>query len=237
MKLIQRIISSFKEYGPSSGLVYIFHRALQRMSKNAGLYYYDWTIQPVTNKRIIPERIASKYAYRKIEKGDKALQEIPVPSGVLDFRYEQDSECIALFKDDKLAAYIWLTYGSYDEDEIRATFHLDPPHQAVFDYNLYIIPDFRMGMAFAAIWDYVNRYLFDKGIRYTYSRITHTKINSAGAHKLLGARFIGKSITLKLWNFQLMYTTQTPKLSVLFDSNKRVRINLTPEDRHDRDLT
>ena len=215
-----------RELGALSGSVYVLSRALRTISPASGIFFYDWTVQPITGNRILPEKRASRYTHKIITGYDPLFKAMPILEELIEHRLRQQVECIALFKDEALVGFIWFAFGSYIEDEVRINFLLEPQDQSVFDFNLYIFPEHRLGYAFAAIWDVANRYLYGRGVRYTYSRITHIKRNSLASHNRLGASIIGWSITLKIARFELTITRKPLRVFWSLKDAKRLHVTM-----------
>ena len=83
-------------------------------------------------------------------------------------------------------------------------FPAEPLGEAVFDFDVYVFPEHRMGRAFVSIWGAVNRVLHERGIRWTFSRITRFNVASRNAHIRLGARRIGSALFFKAWALEAM---------------------------------
>lgn len=228
MKLLRSLKSTYRELGPLSGSVYLTDQAMQRLWPNSGIFFYDWVVQPVTPNRLLAESRAAKYRHQIIKGNDPLVEQMPIRPEIVSKRIDEEAECIAVFKGENLVAFIWLTYGSYIEDEVRIDFHLQPEEQSAFDFNLYIFPKYRLGYAFAAIWDIANDYLYRRGIRYSYSRITHLKRNSFSSHGKLGARKIGASLTLKLGKLELSMIRRPFKVFFSLRDTDRLSVIMKP---------
>jgi len=212
-----------------SGSVYLLDQAMQRVLPNSGIFFYDWMVQPITDKRLLPEKRASKYTHEIIKTDHALFKEMPIQPEIIQDRLKQQAECVALFKDGVLVGFIWFTFGTYIEDEVRLNFLLEPKDQSVFDFNLYIFPKYRLGHVFAATWDVANRYLYDRGFRYSYSRITHLKRNSISSHSKLGAYKVGASLTLKLGGLELTVVRRPFRLFFSMSRDKRLDVCMTAE--------
>ena len=69
---------------------------------------------------------------------------------------------------------------------------------SVFDFDFYIYPEHRMGLAFVALWNGANAFLSSRGIRFpTFSRLT--RFNTARiAHRHFGWKHVGRALFLQL---------------------------------------
>jgi len=229
VSVFKSLRNTYRELGFLSGSVYLLHQLMQRVSQSSGIYFYDWVVQPVTANRLLPEKRAAKYTHKVIQGDHPLVKEMPVLPEIIEERVSQGAECVALFKGDALVGFIWFTFGSYAEDEVRIDFLLEPRDESVFDFNLYIFPKYRLGYTFAAIWDVANHYLYDRGIRYSYSRITHIKRNSFSSHSKLGATRLGASLTLKLGGFEITFVRRPFKVFFSLSDTKRLKVEMRPK--------
>ncbi len=55
---------------------------------------------------------------------------------VLAYRYRQGAICLAAISEDTVVGYMWLLFGAYEEDEVRARFV--PQSDAAFDFDIYV---------------------------------------------------------------------------------------------------
>ena len=104
-----------------------------------------------------------------------------------------------------------------------------PPEESVFDFDFYVYPEHRLGIAFLGLWNGANEYLYNKGIKYTFSRITRTNIASARAHKKLGMKKIGSAVILKIGSIEVMLSTISPRFHISASEKNRVNILLRPK--------
>lgn len=226
--MLERMLDPFKEFGLFGGFLYSADRILGKLSPSLRLYYHYWFVQPIAEKPLLPEKYLADTTVRQIEQGDPLLERMPVPPEMLRFRFKQDAVCLALFVKEEFAGYIWFAFGRYDEDEARCTFVLLPESQSVFDFDLYLFPKYRAGIAFLALWDYASKYLRDRGIRYSYSRMTAYKLNSAKSHSHLGMKRIGVAVVLRMWALEIIFASRSPYIYVSLKDVSRLPITLTP---------
>lgn len=227
--MLNRIRGPFREFGWFGGSLYSIDRLLQSISPKLRLYYHYWMVQPVPEKALVPAKYGEQIDVREIARGDPLLDRFPVRPEILNLRFAQGAICLALFLKSELAGYFWFAFGRYEEDEARCTFLLEPEGASVFDFDLYLFPDFRGGIAFLAIWDGASRYLRERGIRYSYSRLTAYKHLSAKSHSHFGWKRLGSAVVLRLWGLEVMFLSRVPYLFVSLSDRRRVPIHLAPE--------
>jgi hypothetical protein len=130
---------------------------------------------------------------------------------VLARRHGQGAECLAAYRGAELLGFMWFVCGAYDEDEVRARFVPATPLGA-WDFDIEILPQHRMGMAFARLWDAANARLRARDVRWTYSRISAFNAPSRAAHKRAGALTLGNAVFVRCGRWQWTAATLAPYL-------------------------
>lgn len=226
--LLARLSSPLREFGFAAGSLYILDQGLRRLSPQLGLFLYELMVQPITDRRLLPAGLSKNLTFRQIRRGDPEIQLMPARPDVKEIRFEQGAMCLGAYQRDTLIGYIWLSFGDYREDEVRCTYVLPADHPAVFDFDLYVMPEKRMGIGFLGVWHGANQHLQDRGIRYTFSRVTRFNTASRRSHARLGARRVGVAVFLKLWGLQLMVSAIRPYIHVSVRGRKAPRLILNP---------
>lgn len=213
--------------GSVAAICYGINRVLTRFRIPACIYIYELLAQPVADKPIVPSRLGRSFVVRQINAGDPVLTKIPVPPQVIHERFGQSAVCLGMFKNDELAAYLWLCLGPYNEDEVRCTFEPQPGGESAWDFDVYVFPEHRMGIAFARLWDVANEYLRDRQIAYTFSRVSAFNTISAKSHRRLDARKIGRAVFLVTGFVQLMLCSRHPYVHLSLRSASKPTIRVT----------
>lgn len=224
--MLKRITSPMTEFGWFAGLLYVVDRLLQRISPSLRLYSYELLVQPIPEAPLLPGKLAAIYEFRQISKGDPEIALMPARPEIKESRFKQNAVCLGAFKKAKLVGYLWLSFGTYEEDEVRCTFVLPNDGQSVFDFDLYVMPEHRMGLAFAGVWDGASQYLRTRGVKVSYSRMTRVNVASRRAHQRLGTRRIGQMFVLKLWTVECTVATVAPYLHLSLTKHNRARLRL-----------
>jgi hypothetical protein len=151
---------------------------------------------------------------------------------VIQWRYRQGAICLGAFEGTHFLGYVWLLLGAYEEDEVRCRFIPMPEGKAAWDFDVYVVPRYRFGMGFLRLWDEANRYLKERGIQWTMSRISAFNAVSLASHRRLGARVVGHAVFVVLGPCQLAVTTVFPfvRLSIGTRNEPRIRV-YPPESR------
>jgi len=227
LNVLNKLMDPIREFGSWAGVLYIIDRAFARISPELRLFVYEIVVQPISNKPLIPSRWIKNLVFREIERGDPLLALMPARDDIKEQRYRQRAKCLGAFKQDKLIGYIWFANGSYEEDEVKCTFVVTPVGESVFDFDLYLFPEHRMGLGFVALWNGANEYLHGRGVKYTFSRLTRFNMASRRAHERLGSVRVGTTIFLRLWRLEFMFATIFPYLHLCLGT-RRARLKLEP---------
>jgi len=121
------------------------------------------------------------------ERGSPLCQAFPRPSAVIERRYRHGARCLAASVKGRFAGFIWVQRERYEEDEVRCTYVLRDAQQAVWDFDVYVAPEFRWGRTMARLWEAADDRLAAEGVRWSLSRISAFKPESLAAHRRLGA--------------------------------------------------
>lgn len=228
-QMLEKLTSPFKEFGPFGGLIYLIDQMLSSISPKLRLYYYELMIQPIPSAPLLPERITKSLEFRQISQQDPDMAHIHIPAEIIEYRFAQGAICLGAYKQQEMIGYIWFSFDTYEEDEVRCTFVLQPSKESVFDFDLYLYPKYRLGFGFVSLWDGASGLLRDRGIRYTYSRLSRFNTESRRAHEHLGWKCVGRCVFLKTWNAELMFATLFPYVHFGVSNDSRVRLTMTPD--------
>jgi hypothetical protein len=223
------LLGPLREFGVIAGTLYGIDRILASSSPHTRLYVYDLMVQPITDKPLAAARLPKRLEVREIKLGDPEIGSMPVRPDVMQARLAQDVTCLGAFKNGGLIGYMWFCRRAYDEDEVRCTYVLGDERRSVFDFDFYIFPQYRMGLAFVGLWNGANQYLRSRGIHYTFSRLTHFNIASRRAHQHLGWRVVGRALFLKAWRLEFMLSSVSPYVHISMTDRRRVRLTLQPD--------
>src|SRR5207244_10315742 len=118
----------------------------------------------------------------EIRPGDPEIELMPARPDIKELRFAQNAICLGAFQKGKFIGYIWFCFRIYDEDEVRCTFLLTPRDEAVFDFDLYIFPEYRMGLGFMGIWNGACTVLWSRVLKYAFSRLIRVNEAYCRAH-------------------------------------------------------
>lgn len=227
--MLQRLTSPFREFGLGAGFLYALGRLLGRVSSDARLHVYEMMVQPITEKPLLPGQLGKQLEVREIKPGDPEIARMPVRPDVMAARLRQNTTCLGAFRRGEFIGYMWFCRDSYEEDEVRCTYVLGSPRESVFDFDFYIFPEHRMGLAFVGLWNAANAFLYRAGVRYTFSRLTRFNVASRRAHQHLGWKVVGRVVFVQLGRFECMLGTIFPYVHMSPSTSGRARLTLRPD--------
>lgn len=191
------------------------------------LYRYHLIAQPVAKAAFLPPGRGKKIEIRLVQEHDEIIKEFPRPVKAIQARFRQGAQCLVALKEGQFVGFLWLLIGNYEEDEVRARFIPLPEGQAAWDFDVYVAPDFRLGLTFLRLWDQANRILCDNGILWSCSRISAFNTGSLGAHARLGTLSLGSAIFFCAGQSQITLASVSPyfHLSRYSGSSPEFRLN------------
>jgi hypothetical protein len=222
----RKLLAPFREFGWAAGAVYIADRALRALSPRCGLYFYELMAQPVPAGPLLPARRTAALQFVEIVRGDADVARMPARPEVKVQRFDQGARCLGVRRGDELIGYLWLAFGRHEEDEVRCTYALAEPARSAFDFDVYLFPEHRQGIAFAAVWQGANDFLRARGLHTSFSRMTRFNLASRRAHARLGARCIGRALFLQLGTLEAMAATLPPYVALGWTASQRVVLRL-----------
>jgi hypothetical protein len=207
--------------------LYLASRVLEKASAGRSrLVKYDFVAQPVPRQPLSADRREGGLMVRRVTSTDPIVAAFPRPKKVLDWRFADGGLCFVAQKGTRFVGFLWLHERPYAEDEVRAVFVPVPASSAVWDYDAYVEPDFRLGRAFVRLWDAAFEYLRGRDVRWTVSRISAFNAESASAHARMGARKIGSAIFLSFGATQLVVISQPPFVHLSMGSRSGPTVRL-----------
>ena len=206
------LAATLRQLGWLNGSLYVIDRVLAMTSGGrARLYKYYLVAQPVARKALLPPRRGAGLEVRQIGPSDPLLREFPRPEHAMPYRFSQGAVCLAELQADKCIGFLWLVLGPYREDEVRCRYVPLPEGKSSWDFDIYIDPAHRNGIAFLKLWDEANRFLSERGIEWSLSRISALNTASLLSHQRLGARRIATAAFVSAGSWQISFSTVRPR--------------------------
>lgn len=203
--------TTLTQLGAANGLLYLLAVALARISRNRiRIHRYYLVAQPVPQDSAPMCRPTNKNPIRQVCADDPIVASFPRPRQVITKRFADGAICLVAKIKERFAGFIWLAYGGYDEDEVRCRYEFAKPEQSVWDFDVYVEPEFRLGRTFSRLWDEANRQLAEKGVQWSYSRISAFNPNSLAVHGRMGAHKLFSATFLRLGPIQVTFAGAWP---------------------------
>lgn len=222
---LQRLKRTFAELGAFEASLYLFANLLARISRGrCRLIRYYIVAQPVASAPAHALRPSPSNPVRLIGREDAAVAQFPRPKTVLARRFDDGGLCFVAESKGRFAGFLWISHRQYEEDEVRCRFDLHPPERCVWDYDVYVEPDFRVGRTFARLWDAANAYLTAHGVRWSLSRISAFNPVSLAAHQRLGIRKLASATFIVTGRVQLSLFTTPPFVHLGWNDDMRPQL-------------
>lgn len=202
---------------PSWGhrILYLTSRVLARVTRGRGrLIFYLLVAQPVPEKPNRLCRSSPDHSVFLIDAHDPIIAYFPRPADVIARRFATGATCLVAKSGERFAGFLWLAHGFYDEDEVQCRYQMVQPDISVWDFDVYVEPAFRMGRTFARLWEAANSYLAEKGVCWSFSRISAFNQGSLLAHARLGLHELFSVTFLCLGQLQIAFISAPPFLHV-----------------------
>lgn len=198
-------------WGAAAG--YLLHRAARGATGGwADLHCYRLVLQPVWERPLLAERWRGDVSVRQLGPGDPEIGDALSRRHELAARLARGDACLAAFRRNRVVGYLWLCFGGFDDDETDCRFTLPPGGGGAWDYDLWIAPELRGSVVFAALWQEAWGLLRQKGYRWTASRVSAFNDQSLRAHRRLGAREAGTILVLRAGRGRLALASVGPRL-------------------------
>jgi hypothetical protein len=205
--MLTRYFHTIAELGAGNAAWYILARCLAVFG--CRLYRYHFVAQRVAPLAL--RRNAGKILVRGIASPAELPPAYPRPPEVVAARFRQGGCSIAAWSGSKLAGFLWYQFGAYHEDEVRARYCLPSP-RSCWDYDVFVQPQLRVGIAFCRLWDEAHSRMRARGIEWTCSRISAFNPASLRAHRRIGTVLLGSANFFTWGRWQLMLSGHAPHL-------------------------
>lgn len=200
-----RYLQTIAEMGAGNAAWYAVARCLALAG--CRLHRYHFVAQRVAPQAM--RRATGSIAVRGVASVEELPAGYPRPREVVAARFRQGGVSIAAWKGTELAGILWYQFGAYQEDEVRARYCLPSPHSC-WDYDVFVQPHLRLGVAFCRLWDEAHQRMLARGIQWTCSRISAFNPGSLRAHRRIGAVVLGSASFFVVGRWQLMLADCPP---------------------------
>gem|GEM_PF-716616 len=208
---LKRLTGPIRRLGAANGLLFLLGRLLQKISNGHWrLLRYHIVAQPIPGPAALNCRPSPHSAVERTLPDSAICAAFPRPKNIVAARFRNGYTCLAATVKGRFAGFFWYARNFYEEDEVRCRFELADPGASVWDFDVHVEPDFRMGRTLARLWSAANELLEKKGIRWSFSRISAFNQNSLAAHGHLGMQRIETLTFLCLGQIQFTFSSKAP---------------------------
>jgi len=212
---LRRFGQGIAQLGCLNAVLYHGDQALLWLSGGrCGLYKYHFLAQAIAAAPLCGGR-GGKIAVRVFRQRAELPPDYPREDRILRQRYADGALSLAAFRrrahgqGEELSGFLWLTFGAYQEDEVRARYLL-ASSQSCWDFDVWVAPSDRIGPCFARLWDEANAVLRARAVRWSCSRISAFNSASLRAHARIGTVRLGTAVFLYCGRWQWMFATLAP---------------------------
>ncbi len=224
---IKQLAQLVHQLGSINASLYLANRMTALLSIKLFFNKYYLVAQSLNTQPLLPKNKGQLLRIVELLPDQLDSHPCPRPRAVLADRYRQGAVCIAAYKGEEFAGCIWYVKPRYQEDEVRCLYDLQSEH-AVWDFDVYVVPKFRLSPVFLKLWDEVSAKLLAENCYWSLSRISAFNAMSLSSHKRLGAKVLGWAVFTQLGSIQLTIATVRPYLHVSFSENSFPTFNLQP---------
>ena len=218
------------QFGWADGSLYLLDRLLSVISRSRlRLHKYYLVAQPVPQSQWLTTRRGQTLEVRQIARHDPLVGAVPRPEWAIDYRFDQGAICLVELNEGTFIGCFWCTLGPYLEDEVRCRYIPLPEGLSAWDFDVYLDPSQRNGVAFLKLWDEANRFFRDRNIRWSMSRISAFNKPSILSHGRMGAKRMGSATFLLIGSIQVSLTTMPPYLHLSSGPDSYPTLTLNPE--------
>ena len=225
--MIGRVLrENFEQLGPLNGMLYLLDRIFCVVSRDrARLYRYLLVAQPVSaqNNGL---RTSAASPVQEITRDDPMIADFPRPPEVIAQRFDTGARCFAAEVRDRFAGYLWLSFDGYDEYEVRCRYEFASPDVSAWDFDVYVVPEFRMGRTFVRLWNMANREMATRGVHWSFSRISVFNPGSMAAHRRMGMNALFTATFLCLGPLQFALIGAAPYIHIGWSAQSRPVVRL-----------
>jgi len=202
--LLKKIARSLSEIGFLNTCLYALHHLLSGVHSSLGVERFYVVMQPVAQKPGIPGKRGKNIRVDRLNREDPALSTFVRVAEEIQERFDQGAVCFGAWRQDHLIAWIWLILGSYQDFNFHLRFVPTPAEKTCWDLDIFVEPEYRLGFAFARLWEEARAYLARHGVEWSASMISAFNTASLRSHKRLDSRIVGSVTILELGRLQCL---------------------------------
>jgi hypothetical protein len=207
--------------------MYLVAVALRRFCPFFSIEQYYVVAQPVPGRRLLPEKRGGSIRVQQIEHDHPMILQLPRPRDEIVQRFAGGALCFLATREDRIIGHLWVTQSPYQEPVHRCEFVPRPAGRTAWDFDMWIAPEERLGLAFARLWDECNSYLRERGVAWTCSRVSAFNPASLKAHERMGMRVMHSLIYLGAGPVEVLIADVPPFFALSFSPRTFPLIEVT----------
>lgn len=212
---LKRLRDLFRERGAPDALVEIASRVLRSASAGRCELRRFYVVSQPLAKLVSPRRSRrASVTVRRVTTGDPLVQRLPRPAAEIADRFRAGAECFVAEQAESPQAFVWVTRREHFEAEVSVVFKPAPPDRAVWDFDLYVDPAARHGVALSRLWEAVAEQLINAGVIWTVSVIMAENCASLRAQRRSGAHVVAAGVWLRLGSRMYTHVDVAPGISL-----------------------
>jgi hypothetical protein len=226
LQVVAKLRANAAAMGRGNAFLYALSRVLDTLFANrVRIVKYYFVAQPVAASA---EPVRSRsFSFAWAPPDSPLFSQVERPASIIAARFAQGARCLAATIDGaQLAAFLWFVVGPYDEDEVRARFVPVPEGRTAWDFDVTIMPRYRMGRLFGYLWRLACNELAAHGVAQSVSRISAFNPVSLASHRRLGARVIGQALFLCIGRCELMRSSASPRWHLSWRDDQRPTLRI-----------
>jgi len=227
MNSLIRLKAAIAGLGWITGTMYALAVALRRFCPFFSIEKYYVVAQPITERKLLPEKRGKDIVVLQIDRAHALISQLPRPRDEIARRFAGGARCFLAIREGRIIGHLWITRSPYREPVHRCEFVPQSPDRTAWDFDMWIAPDERLGLAFARLWDQCNSYLRECGVAWTCSRISAFNLASRNAHRRLGMRIMHTVIYLGAGSVELLIADVAPFFALSFSRRTFPAIKVT----------
>jgi hypothetical protein len=210
-----------------TGILYLAAVALRRFCPFFSIEKYYVVAQPVAERKLLPEKRGNSISVLQIDHDNWLISQLPRPRDEIARRFAGGAVCFLATREDRIIGHLWVTQSPYREPVHRCMFAPQPSGRTAWDFDMWIAPDERLGLAFSRLWDQCNSYLRERGIAWTCSRVSAFNPASLKAHERLGMRVMHALLYLGAGPVEMLIANVAPYFALSFSRRTFPAIKVT----------
>lgn len=227
-RLLRKARETILELGWLNGGLCLIERALSRCGTTVSIGKYYLVAQPVAAGRLVPERRGQAFSILTLEGDHPLLHDLNRPPDEIARRLAGGAVCFLALREGRVIGHLWVTRSPYLEPHHRTCFVPYPANSVAWDFDMVIVPEERLGIAFARLWDHANEFLRASGAAWTCSRVSAFNSASLRAHTRLGMRVLHSIYYFGVGSVQVMVGDARPFLSISLARRSAPEVIVSP---------